>query len=75
MEEKEGKEDNVENTNNTTVIVIEKSKLTEEIDFKPRQRTSKEPRKRRARRTTIELDQDYVSDHQEKDPEERSEEK
>jgi hypothetical protein len=36
MEEREGKEDNVENTNNTTVIVIEKSKLTEEIDFKPR---------------------------------------
>ncbi len=57
-----------------TIIEVEKSKLTEEIDLKPRQVTSKEPRKRRARRSTKEIDQNYVSDHQVKESSEEEEE-
>jgi hypothetical protein len=49
------------------IIEVLKSKLTEEIDLKPRQLTSKAPRKRRARRSTKEIDQNYVSDNQAKE--------
>ena len=76
MEEKESSSKNEQSARQSetkevpvekTIIEVEKSKLTEEIDLKPRQVTSKEPRKRRARRSTKEIDQNYVSDHQVKE--------
>ena len=59
------------------IIEVLKSKLTEEIDLKPRKLTSKAPRKRRARRSTKEINQNYVSDNQAKESSEgqKSEEK
>ena len=65
--EEEEEEVKKEEKGEMVIIEVLKSKLTEEIDFKPRQLTSKAPRKRRARRSTKEIDQNYVSDNQAKE--------